>query len=364
MRAYANFRHPRRRCQHRTAHRSVRTDHALGGSRRRICLPQLQFRGICTAAARRSSLRRRSPVPSAFSTHSSSSGSVNRNWRSLQNFSTNTTVEWLRNYRFSGDIDGYREGDFYFPRITDPFGPRNFRRVRHPRNLDSLDPQPRQRDRFGRSPHGERSGRSTDDRDGLASYTRTGRRRRFTCRLSRRLRRHLQPRSPRGVTTYPAQVPARTPSTLLHTTEDGPDEAAAFRGQVAALGVSTTLLVDTYDITEGVKTAVAVAGPELGGVRIDSGDLGVLARQVRQQLDDLGATKTRIVVSGDLDEYAIAALRAEPVDSLRASVLPWSPDQAPPPQAWFTSWSRSTESRSRREAPTRHLAAAPRRHCA
>ncbi len=103
--------------------------------------------------------------------------------------------------------------------------------------------------------------------------------------------------------------------TLLHTTEDGPDEAAAFRGQVSALGVSTTLLVDTYDITEGVKTAVAVAGPELGGVRIDSGDLGVLARQVRQQLDDLGATKTRIVVSGDLDEYAIAALRAEPVDS-------------------------------------------------
>ncbi|HKV21459.1 MAG TPA: nicotinate phosphoribosyltransferase, partial [Mycobacterium sp.] len=48
--------------------------------------------------------------------------------------------------------------------------------------------------------------------------------------------------------------------------------------------------------------------------RIDSGDLGVLARQVREQLDSLGATKTRIVVSGDLDEFAIAGLRAEPVD--------------------------------------------------
>ena len=57
-----------------------------------------------------------------------------------------------------------------------------------------------------------------------------------------------------------------------------------------------------------------MAGPGLGGVRIDSGDLGVLARQVRRQLDDLGATGTKIVVSGDLDEYAIAALRAEPVD--------------------------------------------------
>ena len=49
-------------------------------------------------------------------------------------------------------------------------------------------------------------------------------------------------------------------------------------------------------------------------MRIDSGDLGVLARQVRAQLDGLGATGTRIVVSGDLDEFAIAALRAEPVD--------------------------------------------------
>lgn len=103
--------------------------------------------------------------------------------------------------------------------------------------------------------------------------------------------------------------------TLLHTTADGPDERAAFEAQVRALGVGTTLLVDTYDITAGVANAIAVAGPELGAVRIDSGDLGVLAGQVRKQLDDLGAHNTRIVVSGDLDEFAIAALRAEPVDS-------------------------------------------------
>jgi nicotinate phosphoribosyltransferase len=60
---------------------------------------------------------------------------------------------------------------------------------------------------------------------------------------------------------------------------------------------------------------VAAAGTGLGAVRIDSGELGVLARQVRQQLDELGATQTRIVVSGDLDEFSIAALAAEPVDS-------------------------------------------------
>ncbi|MBY8853285.1 nicotinate phosphoribosyltransferase, partial [Saccharothrix sp. MB29] len=98
--------------------------------------------------------------------------------------------------------------------------------------------------------------------------------------------------------------------TLLHDTV-----VEAFRALVDALGVDTTLLVDTYDITNGIRTAVEVAGPELGAVRIDSGDLGVLARQARDQLDSLGARKTRIVVSGDLDEYAIAMLRAEPVDA-------------------------------------------------
>ena len=103
--------------------------------------------------------------------------------------------------------------------------------------------------------------------------------------------------------------------TLLHTTADGPDEKAAFARADRGLGVGTTLLVDTYDIRQGVANAIEVAGTELGGVRIDSGDLGVLARQVRQQLDDLGATQTKIIVSGDLDEYAIAALRAEPVDA-------------------------------------------------
>lgn len=101
--------------------------------------------------------------------------------------------------------------------------------------------------------------------------------------------------------------------TLLHTGPDG--ELAAFRAQVAAQGVDTTLLVDTYDVTTGVANAVAAAGPGLGAVRIDSGELAVLAHQVRDQLDRLGATGTKIVVSGDLDEYGIAALRAAPVDS-------------------------------------------------
>src|SRR5690348_13788827 len=101
--------------------------------------------------------------------------------------------------------------------------------------------------------------------------------------------------------------------TLLHD-----DETAAFTSQVAALGKDTTLLVDTYDISQGIRNAIAVAGPELRAIRLDSGDLSVLAAQSRQLLDSLGATETKIIVSGDLDEYAIAALAAEPVDSYGA----------------------------------------------
>src|SRR3954454_3720790 len=97
--------------------------------------------------------------------------------------------------------------------------------------------------------------------------------------------------------------------TLLHDSE-----REAFAAQISSLGSGTTLLVDTYDVAEAVRTAVEVAGPELGAVRIDSGDLAVLAQQVREQLDSLGATKTRIVVTSDLDEHAIAALAAAPVD--------------------------------------------------
>ena len=97
--------------------------------------------------------------------------------------------------------------------------------------------------------------------------------------------------------------------TLLHDTERD-----AFVAQVESLGRGTTLLVDTYDIAEAVRTAVDVAGPELGAVRIDSGDLGMLAQTVRDQLDSLGAKDTRIVVTSDLDEFAIAGLAAAPVD--------------------------------------------------
>lgn len=98
--------------------------------------------------------------------------------------------------------------------------------------------------------------------------------------------------------------------TLLHD-----DESSAFASQVRALGPGTTLLVDTYDVRTGVVRAVEVAGTRLGGVRLDSGDLIDQARRVRAQLDALGASDTRIIVTSDLDEHAIAALAVAPVDA-------------------------------------------------
>ena len=91
-------------------------------------------------------------------------------------------------------------------------------------------------------------------------------------------------------------------------------ERAAFAAQVDAMGPGTTLLVDTYDIDKGVRTAVEVAGPELGAIRIDSGNLPDEARRARRILDDLGATRTRIIVTGDLDDTILATLADVPVD--------------------------------------------------
>jgi nicotinate phosphoribosyltransferase len=90
-------------------------------------------------------------------------------------------------------------------------------------------------------------------------------------------------------------------------------EKEAFTAQVTSLGKGTTLLVDTYDVSQAVDLAMEVAGPELGAVRLDSGDLLIQAKEVRAQLDAAGNRDTKIIVTSDLDEYAIAALAAAPV---------------------------------------------------
>lgn len=98
--------------------------------------------------------------------------------------------------------------------------------------------------------------------------------------------------------------------TLLHDSE-----SEAFRAQIAALGESTTLLVDTYDVAAAIRLGVELTGGRLGGVRLDSGDLVTQAAMARRLLDELGAHETKIVVTSDLDEFAIAGLAASPVNT-------------------------------------------------
>jgi nicotinate phosphoribosyltransferase len=98
--------------------------------------------------------------------------------------------------------------------------------------------------------------------------------------------------------------------TLLHDSE-----TQAFQAQLEAFGEDTTFLVDTYNIEAGIENAIGVAGTKLGGVRIDSGDLPIEVAKARALLDKLGAKNTKITVTNDLDEFAIASLAAAPVDA-------------------------------------------------
>ena len=171
-------------------------------------------------------------------------------------------------YRFTGNVDAYREGDIYFPNSPVLTVTGTFAECVDPRDAHPVDPQPRHRDRLGRGPHGQRRQRPHPGRDGLAPHQRARRRRRRPRRLHRRVRRHHQPARPGSPTACRRGAPPPTRSPSAHT-----DEPTAFASQVATLGAGTTLLVDTYDTTQGIRNAVAAAGADLGGIRIDSGDL-------------------------------------------------------------------------------------------
>ncbi|OBA63310.1 nicotinate phosphoribosyltransferase [Mycobacterium sp. 1100029.7] len=235
----------------------------------------------------------------------------------LTQFLDADTVRFLRDFRFRGDIDGYAEGELYFPGspvlsvhgsfaecvVLETLALSIF-------NHDSAiaSAAARMVSAAGDRPLIEMGSRRTHERAAVAAA-------RAAYLAGFAASSNLEAQRRYGI---PTEGTAAHAFTMLHTGDQGPDELAAFRAQVDALGEGTTLLVDTYDVTTGVANAVAAGGVALGAVRLDSGELGVLARQVRAQLDQLGATGTRIVVSGDLDEFSIAALRAEPVDSYGA----------------------------------------------
>ncbi|MGI8869195.1 MAG: nicotinate phosphoribosyltransferase [Mycobacteriales bacterium] len=218
------------------------------------------------------------------------------------------TLDWLAAYRFGGDIEGYPEGELYFPgspilTVEGGFGEcvvleaLMLSILNHDSAIASA--AARMVIAAGDRPLIEMGSRRTHEQAAVAAA-------RAAYVAGFRTTSNLQAGERYGI---PTAGTAAHSFTLLYA-----DETDAFRAQVAALGPETTLLVDTYDITRGIEQAVAVAGTDLGGIRIDSGDLGMLAMQARAQLDALGATKTRIVVTSDLDEHSIAALAIAPVD--------------------------------------------------
>lgn len=219
------------------------------------------------------------------------------------------TARYLADYRFSGSIEGYREGELYFPSsplltVEGTFADAVILETiaLSVLNFDSAvaTAAARMSIAAGDRPIAEMGSRRAHEHGAVAA-ARSAYIAGFTATSN------LEAGRTWGVPTMGTAAHAWT---LLHDTEDD-----AFRSQIDSLGEETTLLVDTYDIAEGVRRAVDIGGPRLGGVRIDSGDLPLVAADVRDQLDRLGNRDTRITVTSDLDEYAIAALAASPVDA-------------------------------------------------
>jgi putative nicotinate phosphoribosyltransferase len=218
------------------------------------------------------------------------------------------TREWLASYRFTGDVWGYPEGECYFPGSPILVVEGTFAEavVLETLALSVLNHDcaiasaaSRMVHAAGDRPIIEMGSRRTHEMSAVAA-ARAAYIAGFATTSNLRAGRDY------GVPTAGTSAHAFV---LLHDSE-----RHAFRAQMESLGAGTTMLVDTYDVPRAVAMAVELAGPKLGAVRIDSGDLMEVAREVRDQLDTLGADHTRIVVTGDLDEFSIAALAAAPVD--------------------------------------------------
>lgn len=219
------------------------------------------------------------------------------------------TANWLANYKFTGDIQGYAEGEIFFPYSPVLIVESSFAEavvletlILSVLNYDSAVASAASRmvtaaggrtvSEMGSRRTGEASAVAAARASYIAGFSATS---------------NLEAGRSFGI---PTMGTASHAFTLLHDSED-----QAFKAQLDAFGVNTTFLVDTYNIETGIKNAIAAAGPNLGGVRIDSGDLPIEVAKARSLLDSLGATKTKITVTNDLDEYAIAALAAAPVDA-------------------------------------------------
>jgi nicotinate phosphoribosyltransferase len=219
-----------------------------------------------------------------------------------------TTLRYLASYRFGGNVWGYAEGDLYFPGSPILVVESTFAQaviletvalsvLNHDCAIASA--ASRMVTAAGGRPIIEMGSRRTHEVAAVAAA-------RAAYIAGFASTSNLRARFTYGV---PSGGTAAHAFTLVHDSE-----RQAFMSQLESLGPGTTLLVDTFDVPRAVRTAIEVAGPSLGAVRIDSGDLATTAVTVRGLLDSLGAVNTRIILTGDLDEYSIAGLAVAPVD--------------------------------------------------
>ena len=222
---------------------------------------------------------------------------------------TPAAVEYLTDWRFAGNIDAYREGENYWPyspvlTVAAPLGDAILIETlalsifNHDTAIASaaarmvLEAKGRPLIEMGSRRTHERSALAAARAAWIAGFASTS---------------NVEAGREFGIPTA---------GTTAHSFMLAfPTEKEAFAAQIASFGRNTTLLVDTFDIEEGIRTAIEVAGPGLAGIRIDSGDPAIESRRARALLDSLGATNTRVTVTSDLDEYLISALSDSPINS-------------------------------------------------
>lgn len=223
-------------------------------------------------------------------------------------FLDHSTLDWLADYRFRGRIDGYRDGEIFFPHspiltVESTFGEALVLEtvLLSILNHDCAVAAAAARmsiaagDRTTIEGGGRRTHEEAAVAAALAAYV-------AGIDLTSNLEAGRRFDLPTAGTTMHA-------FTLAHRSE-----AEAFRVQTEYFGPGGTYLVDTFDTPEGIRRAVEAAGPDIGGIRIDSGDHAAAARDARRLLDELGARDAAITVSGDLDEYRLQPLADAPID--------------------------------------------------
>ena len=230
-------------------------------------------------------------------------------WLKERNFLSQQTLDYLADFKFSGNITGYPEGELFFPyspllTVEASFAEGVLIETLLLSILNYDSAVATAASRMVNAAKGkqiaEMGSRRTNEQSAV-SAARAAYIAGFFATSNLEAGRIYQ---------IPTMGTASHAFTLLHD-----DELTAFKAQVAAFGAKTTLLVDTYHLSQGVNNAFEAAGSELGAVRIDSGDLKTVVEEVRSQLDSLGALKTKITVTNDLDEYTIAALSDSSVDT-------------------------------------------------